>query len=166
MKKKRLPLEVLKSFEKFVALKGVGFDVIDPENFLLKIKDKDKESDFYFYVEQFKQENGYKALIDFKPKDSKSVLNNRVLINVTELETMFNNWITMLQEYENVKSFYDDPIIQSFADEYFSEFKIVDANAEFEPFKPSQILILDEHLDFLEKNIVKYQNENIAVQNK
>ena len=159
MHKKKLPLEILKALEKFVTLKGEQFDVIDPGNFLIKVKDKDKNSDFYFYVEQFKQESGFKLLIDVKPKDAQIVTNYRTWINTNELQNFFNNWVLLLKEYDKVKSFYDDPIVQSFADEYYAEFKIIDPNAEIEPFNPTQILLLDKHLESLEKNITKYQNE-------
>ena len=61
-----------------------------------------------------------------------------------------------MKRYETVNSFFDDPIIQSFSDEYFAEFEIIDEDADVNPFNTHQILILDEHLEILYSKIDKY----------
>jgi hypothetical protein len=162
--KKKLPLEILKSLEKFVSLQGEQFDVIEPGNFLLRVKDKDPKSDFYFNVEQYKYDSAFRLLIDFKPKDSKSVGNNQIWILEKELQSYFDAWLILLKAYDKVKSFYDDPIIRTFADNYYAEFEIVDENANVEPFLPKQILMIDKHLDSISKGITKYKHAKNAME--
>lgn len=157
--KKNLPLEILKSLEKFVNLQGDQFEVIEPKSFLLRIKDKDSKSSFYFNVEQYKQDSSFRLLIDFKPKDNQSVDNVRIWIPSKNLQAVFDAWVSILKEYEKVKSFYDDPIIKTFADSYFADFEIIDENADIEPFLPMQILMIDKHLDSISKGLIKYRND-------
>lgn len=56
--KKKIPLIVLETLEKYVKLRGGQFDILPPEDFLLKVVDNDSESDFYFNVEEFNTERG------------------------------------------------------------------------------------------------------------
>ena len=56
-KKKDLPLTILKSLEEFVTLKGEKFEVVNPDNHLLKIIDIDNDSNFSFIVEKYQKQN-------------------------------------------------------------------------------------------------------------
>jgi len=158
--KKKIPLLVLETLEKYVVLKGENFEVIEPDKFLVKVVDKDANSDFYFNIETYKMENGLKLLIDWKPGNKESVANNRRWIEVKQLDAFFNNWVTLLRGYDTVNSFFDDPILESFTEEYYAEFEIVDKDAETKSLNSKQILMLDEHLEFIENNIEKFKTED------
>lgn len=84
--KKKIPLIVLETLEKYVKLRGEQFEVIPPDNFLVKIIDKDKNSDFYFNIEEFKIENGLKLLIDSKPVSKERIQNSRTWIDSKHLD--------------------------------------------------------------------------------
>jgi hypothetical protein len=158
--KKNIPLVVLETLEKFVQLKSEEFEVINPDKFLLKIIDKDNNSNFYFNIENYKVENGLKLLIDWKPVNKESIGNKRMWIESKELDAYFSNWIKILKAYETVNSFFDDPIIKAFTEEYYAEFEIIDEDADSKPLTSKQILLLDEHLEYIENNIEKYQTEH------
>jgi hypothetical protein len=162
--KKKIPLIVLETLEKYVELKGEQFEVVNPEKFLVKVVDKDKDSDFYFNIEDYKMENGLKLLIDWKPANKESISNNRSWCEGKQLDGFFSNWVNLLKRYETVNSFFDDPIIKSFAEEYYSEFEIIDEDADKKPFNTKQILLLDEHLESIEKSIDKFRTEKNANQ--
>lgn len=158
--KKTIPLVILKAFESFVDLKGDLFIVSQPDNQLLKIVDNDIDSKFYFTAAQYeKQQNGsYKLLIDYKPVSQSDPAKNAVWIDVKELQNYFKNWLDLLEEYEKVKSFFDDPILKSFTDEYYAEFEILDDDdAQVKPLSINQIILIDQHLEFIEENIDKYE---------
>jgi hypothetical protein len=96
-------------------------------------------------------------LIDFKPKNKSNTSNSQNWIEVKNLETYFTNWIIILEKYESISSFYDDPILKSFTEEYYAEFEIIDDDKE-QPLKTKQILLLDEYLEFVENTITNFQN--------
>jgi len=162
--KKKIPLIVLESLEKFVQLKGEHFEVIEPDNFLVKMVDKDDNSKFYFYIESYKIENGLKLIIDWKPASKDTIGNTRKLIDIKQLDGFVDNWVKLLKGYEKVNTFYDDPIIKSFAEDYYTEFEILDENAETKPFNTKQILLLDEHLEYIENNLEKFKTEKNTLQ--
>lgn len=162
--KKKIPLMVLESLEKYVQLNGDQFEVQAHEKFLLSITDKDENSDFFFNIEESRIENGLKLLIGWKPTNEEAVIGKRTWIDCKELDAHFNNWILVLKGYDKVNSFFDDPILNSYAEDYYLEFEIVDEDSETKPFKPQQILMLDEHLESIENNLDKYKSESNEVQ--
>ena len=158
--KKQTPLAILEALEPFLSKKGEHFELVEAENCMLKFIDKDKNSDFYFKVIRYKidsPQNG--LLIDFKPRNKNHIANHEVWIVIKDLENYFSGWVKLLEGYDRVKSIYDDPIIEAFKNEYYSEFKIVDEDADIAPLNSRAILLLDEHLSYIEENIEKYKNE-------
>jgi hypothetical protein len=149
--KKKIPLQVLESIEPYVNKRGTSYESIEPKNFLLKFVDKDEKSDFYFNVEEYKLDTDFKLLIDFKPQSKQSTANRKTWIKVNLLETHFSNWLKLLEGYDKLKTVFDDPILEAFADEYFTEFEIIDDDADFKPFPTKQILLLDNHLENIQK---------------
>jgi hypothetical protein len=159
-KKKELPLIVLKQLERFTSLQGKQFEIIDPENFLLKVVEIDDEPIFYFNIESYELNNSsYHFLMSRKPRSETFQGQYRTRIPIAKLEEQFAEWLKLLNQYESTHSFYDDPIVKAFSDEYFDDFEIIDEDADFAPLTTKQILILDEHLEYIEENIDKYKSE-------
>lgn len=155
--KKNIPLAVLESLEKYVSLKGETFTVIAPDEFLVQVVDVEPESSFYFNIKDYKIENGLKILIDRCPHNKNSTKNQAAWIEEKSLDSYFNAWVNLLDGYKRVKTFYDDPIANAFAEEYYAEFEILEEPDK--PFKINQILFLDEYLENIEDNIEKFATE-------
>lgn len=155
--KKKIPLQVLETIEPYVNKKGHSFESIEPNSFLLKFIDKDENSDFYFNVEAYNTENGFHLLVDWKPSNKQTILNKKMWIKAEQLNTFFTNWLKLLEGYDKVKTVFDDPILEAFADEYFTEFEIIDEESETKPFSTKQILLLDTHLENIQKRIDKFK---------
>lgn len=154
--KKKVPLQVHEFMEPYLDKKGENFQSIAPDGFMLRFIDNDPYSDFYFNVEQYKQDRDFQLLIDFKPMNKQTLANRKTWIKAQDLQANFSNWLKLLEGYENVKTIFDDPIIESFANEYYAEFELIDEDADRVPLYPKQILLLDEHLELIEKGIGKY----------
>lgn len=148
-KKKKLPLTVLKSLESFVNLSGSTFKVIDPKENLVHILDIDNTSDFYFKIEKYEKKNNgtFHLLLSRKPTNENENGGFRAWIDIKQLEPQFNHWLKLLEQYENIESFYDDPIVKSNAEKFFQRFEIVDDNADIESFDLEQQLFLEEYLN-------------------
>ena len=158
--KKKLPIVILKSLEKFVTLKGEKFEIIEPDNLLLKVVEKDDDTVFYFNIEQFKLVNGgYQFYMSRKPQNENNQGEYKSWIPIAHLEKQFETWLKLIEQYETINSFYDDPIAKAFSDEYFTDFEIIDEDADIAPFKIKQILILDKYLEYIEQSIDNYKTE-------
>ena len=164
--KKQIPLAVLKAIEPFVDKRGTNYESIERASFLMKFTDLDDESNFYFNIEEFKIDRTPQLLVDWKPANRNTIANHRQWIGIEILENRFSNWVKLLEEYEKVKTVFDDPILEAYAEEYFTEFEIIDEGADVEPFSTKHVLILDKHLTHIQKRIEKHQtNKNkIAIQ--
>ena len=165
-RKKNTPLAVLKAIEPFIDKDGENFISADPENDILRIKDIDVNSDFYFHVEKYEQRsNQHQILINYKPHTEHNVEPKRTWISVTKTTNFFTIWVNLLKGYEKVKSPFDDPIAETFKEDYFTEFELIDEEYK-KPLKPAQILFLDEYFEKVEDKIIEHKNESNSEQIK
>jgi hypothetical protein len=164
--KKKVPLQVHEFMEPYLDKKGEHFQSIDANGFMLKFIDVDDESDFYFNIEEYKLDREFQLLIDFKPTNKQNLANRRTWIKAQDLQTQFSNWIKILEGYSKVRTVYDDPIIESFANEYYDEFELIDEDADKVPLNTEQILLLDNHLILIENGLEKYITQENALEIK
>lgn len=157
--KKKHPLKVLELIEPYISKTGNYFESFPPNDFLLKFIDKDQKSDFYFNVERYQAEIHLQFLIDFAPTNEIMITNTKKWIRAESLDLYFRNWVKILEGYDKVKTVFDDPIAEAYAEEYFTEFEIVDDDSEIKPFTTKQILLLDAHLENIQAGIEEYQTE-------
>ena len=156
MRKKDLPLEVLKILEKYVSIHGEQYIRIEEDDSMLKLIDCESESDFHFIIQQYKDS---KFLIQYKPYTKINVDSSRAWISINELNGQFQNWINLLEEYSKVKSIFDDPILKSFEEEYFSDFEILEEDKE-KPLENEKLLLLDSFLENLVSGLESHKTDN------
>lgn len=156
-KKKKLPITILKSLESFVNLTGEKFKIIDPKENLLHVLDIDSTSDFHFKIEKYekKQNGSFQFLMSRTPINENDNGVQRNWIEIKNLESQFKSWLNLLDQYETIESFFDDPIIKSNAEKFFQKFDIIDENADVETFDLEQQLFLEEYLDNSKKKLEK-----------
>lgn len=160
-KKKQTPLQVLKALEPFINKIGENFINSEPDTDLIRFNDIDNESDFYFYVQQYKTKDSFQVLVEYKPYSENTTEKRQLWIAGKDIGKYFEAWIKLLQSYDNVKSPFDDPIIESFKEDYYTEFEIIDEERD-KPLKPKQILLLDAYFEKIEKRIEKHKTESNA----
>lgn len=154
-KKKDIPLVVHEILEPFVLKKGEHFTIDYNSNTLLKFVDTEIGSDFYFEINKF--EGDVISLI-IKPIDKSTINGQSIQIDSKKLGIYFNNWISILEQYQNVKSVFDDPILKSFQEEYFSEFEILEDEKE-KPLENNKILLLDKYLENISIELENHKTE-------
>jgi hypothetical protein len=162
-KKKQTPLQVLKALEPFIDKIGENFINSEPETDLIRFSDIDTNSDFYFHIKQYQIKSAFQVLVEYKPHSEITTEKKQLWVNGTEIGKYFNAWIKLLQTYDDVKSPFDDPIIESFKDDYYTEFEIIDEEKD-KPLKPKQILLLDAYFEKVSKKIDKHIDESNAKQ--
>lgn len=146
--KKKIPLLALEKIEPFFSKQSDYFHITSPGDFLFKSVDNDWDSDFFFAIEQYKVESGsLHLLVNIKPKGSESVENTRTWITGVSLDQVFDEWVKILEKYAKIKTIYDDPIEKQYKDEFYTDFEIIDADAETTSFNINQQLWLDTYLD-------------------
>lgn len=161
-RKKDLPLVILKALEPYVGLKGDKIEVIDPKENLLKVIDKDVNSDFHFTIEKYQKANNntYQFLMTRSPKNTNDNGQYQTWVEVSGLTGQFDVWLKLLNEYETVNSFFDDPITKSFREEFFAEFEIIDDDADINPLNIKQIMLLDSYLELVDDELNVFLDES------
>lgn len=158
-KKKDLPLVILKSLEPYVGLKGDKFEIIEPKENLLKVIDKDIDSDFHFTIEKYQKastNNTFQFLMTRSPKNINDIGLYQTWVEISGLGGQFDAWLKLLNEYETVNSFFDDPITKSFREEFYAEFEIIEDDADTKPLNTKQILLLDSYLDSIDTKLAEF----------
>ena len=163
--KKKIPLVVLETLESFLSKENETVKLIDPENLLLKFIDRDDKSDFYFNIDQYKVEPGkYQLLVEYKPKSKEIIEKHRGWINHTNLDNVFNNWVTIIEKYDKIETIFDDPIERKYQEEFYSEFEILDEDADTVSFNLNQQLFLSNYLEkvILAIDTLNSENESLT----
>lgn len=162
-KKKDLPLVILKALEPYVDLLGDKFEVVEPNENLLKVIDKDSDSNFHFTIQKY-QRNANNNTFQFEmirsPKNSNDNGIYQTWVEISGLEAQFDIWIKLLDAYDSVNSFYDDPIIKSFEEEFYTEFEIIEEEAERNPLNTKQILLLDSYLESVDNKLTEFKTKD------
>jgi hypothetical protein len=160
-KKKDLPLIILKSLQSFVNLRGDKFETVEPKEFLLKVIDQESGSNFHFIIEEYKKANTgkFQFLMSRSPINQNDHGIQRTWVDIAQLQPQFDTWLKLLDEYDDTPSFFDDPIISSFQEEYYAEFEILNEESETKPLSTKQILLLDSHLEELGRRLDKFKTE-------
>lgn len=156
LNKKKLPIDLLKILEPYISKNNVVFKIDNNSNSLIKFIDIDENSDFYFELTKLEE-----SIIDLNIKPASSTNANELNSKVHRktFETYFNNWVSLLEQYANINSFFDDSILKSYQEEYFSEFEILDENKN-KPLENNKILLLDEYLENLKKGLEFHKTED------
>jgi len=128
-KKEQTPLAVHKAIEPFLVKKDELFIRIDSDKDLVRFRGKSIDSNFYFYIKSHRFINGKNQInIEFQPYTPESVMHKSMWIDckAQNIEGQFQIWFHLLNEYNETKTAFDDPIIDGFAQDYFSDFEIID----------------------------------------
>ncbi|PKP30415.1 MAG: hypothetical protein CVT99_13915 [Bacteroidetes bacterium HGW-Bacteroidetes-16] len=159
--KKKIPLAVLELLEPYLA-KGIdSIRTVEPETSLLKFVDSDEKSEFHFTIEQAKYENKLLlVLVDREPRNKEIVASYRTWIDATTLENNFNDWVGLINRYNNIKSIYDDPIEKKYQDEFYADFEIIEEDADVYSFNLAQQIWIDNYLDKIILTIDKFDIKN------
>jgi hypothetical protein len=159
--KKQIPLTVLELLEPYL-VKGIdSIKLVQPDSGLLKFVDVDEKSEFFYFIKQAKYESKQLLiLLERKPRNKEIVANHETWIDSSTLENNFNEWVDLLNRYNNIKTIYDDPIEKKYQDEFFAEFEIIDEDADLNSFGLNQQIWIDNYLDKVILAIDKFDSNN------
>lgn len=147
--KKDLPLIIVQKLAPFVGKEtDLYYTELKDKNMLLQVFDKDEKSDFHFFIKEYKRStnssNIHSVHLQFKPASEIEQNVTTRWSNVDVLEKHFQNWLNLIQQYNETPSFYDDPILKVYQEEYFTEFaEVIPEDEKEKPFKTKELLALD-----------------------
>lgn len=174
MIKKDIPLSVLKLLTP--SNKDLKFiEVVEDNNTIMLLKDKDSSSSFYFkIVRKAKTVSGIIYNVEYKPTSTEELNPFNTQMSIERISTQLANWLKIIGQFNDVKTIFDDPIIEAYTAEIFEEYSVDDPEADFYPFSIQHQEVLLKYLstavlqihDFGEKldGKKKTVNDNIEVE--
>jgi hypothetical protein len=162
MDKKQLPITLLQALDRLnseLSSMSENFNHLIEKDFnenkLIRFQDIDKNSDFIFEIKGLYLDKGVPI---FTIESSPSSINDNKLVSRFQHEKgaslMFQNWIDWLLVYENTHLTPEDELQKQYEEEFYSEFVILDENANKEPFSLEQQLFLDEYLRTSQEKLI------------
>jgi len=155
--KKKLPLDVIKGFNPKFG-NSIEFERAPNKDIICIFRDKDVTSDFYFVIKQFNEKTN-KFLVEYKPANQGTISSTANWYSTDELNHNFPLWVKIIDEYNSTETIFDDPILQTYQDEFLNEIKLEDDDSDKKPFSTEIILRLDKHLEHIENKIEEYKSE-------
>lgn len=158
----------MNSLELMITKNDIPFDLLSLVEPLAQanldlIQLKKEENTYYSFVEvdprsknffkifidstkvKLKNERG-KYTIKMKPSNS-SISTARIhSVNLADLKRLFQNWLKLIRDIHETPSVHDDNFVRQYAEFYFEEFKILDADANISPFDPRQQDLVEAYL--------------------
>lgn len=156
MNKKKIPIFILKAIDQArLDNNFVDLIIIKPQNGIVEIYDTDYE--FYYKIHNISNRGG-KTLYDYScsPSGSYTIKTQSKDRNIDLLSNSLSAWIKLLKDYNEITFPVGDPIIESFCEEYYAEFEILDEDSNIKPFQIDQILLLNDHLENLQKVLPEF----------
>lgn len=145
MDKKKVPLIILKAIEPLLPL--IKENNLQPNLEATIFKVEDPQSDFFFEIANYEpRENRIVVTVNFKPKNENSVDVVAQAAWADSFGTYFKEWIKTVDGYKQVKTIYDDPILEKYEEEFYAKLESADEDAETASFSLEQQLYLDESI--------------------
>jgi len=146
--KKKIPIIVLETLEPFLTRENPKIRLVDPGTYLMKFEDNDEDSSFYFIVEQYQVQSGkFQLLLNFTPRSKEDTSAYRHWVGFEHLKNKFDGWIDLIERYDSIKSIYDNPIEKQYEGEFYTQFEIIDEDADIVGFNLEQQIFLDGYLE-------------------
>lgn len=158
--KKEFPLSVLQTIEGLMKTESPHFEVTDPGESLLRFKDKDPKSDFYFEIKSYKFDASTKLqlIISYKPRHRDIPTTHEKTVDAKLLGGSLKNWSDLLGEYEQITIF-DDPILKQYEDEFLTEFEILDSDADTNSYGFDTQILIDKYLDYCSLKLTEHKTD-------
>ena len=172
--KKKIPFELLSRFEPIIQS---NYDIIinvKEENTYYLLRDREIGSNFFFKIfidgsKRISNPDKSKYTFEFQPINEAKTSHTLNQGKVEDVLVGLNVWIEILKKYNETISVHDDNFLKAYSEFYFSEFKIVDTDANLYPFTPPQQILLEKYLDIIEPIITdtkEIKNEAVIAEIK
>lgn len=144
--KKDIPLNILDVMIPMIKENAPLIKVFNDDNAYIHIKDRDTSSGFFFKINGISLKERTKYDVEFKPASVSRIYARKTESTFDGLKGLFQNWLSVLQQYEKIDFDFDDPIVKKNQETFEKEFEILEDDADIVGFNLNQQLLLDEYL--------------------
>ena len=144
MKKKEIPLSILQQMNHFKEnFPGVS-KIVKIKDCLMRYEDADEESDFFFQINKFNTDNGvFSFTVSYKPASLDDLSIRTKNVKFEQVNTLLESWGKIIKMFNETAFFIDDPITNSYTEEFYNTYKIIEDDADTKPFDIRRQILID-----------------------
>jgi len=159
--KRTIPLTLRKAIEEVAVNYKNLFTIESNESSLIILKDKEKDSDFYYKIVKANTETNNQSsyLVQYKPINEDSLSVNTQNMSIMSVKMTLTAWLKLIQETNKESPIFDDLIVQSYYDELESDFEILDEDADVNAYSIGQQRKIIEFLSHIAVTLQAYEIE-------
>lgn len=162
--KKDIPISILKELQPYVKMNDENFIVVEPEGNFMKAIDKDLKSKFHYTVKHYEiKGREHNLTLIYSPTSEDNVAERELVIKKEQLSQHFEKWINLLRQYDEVKSFYDDPVLETFEAEFIADYDFI-SDGGTKPLGTKQIIQIDYVLEHISAKLLSMADDGNAEQ--
>lgn len=166
--KKLIPIELLKMIDPLIekAQKSGLAKMIIHDSLLVRFIDADEydKSDFYFNISKASPEN--KFTVYYKPFHAANNSQTQTHpIEIKEITSYLEAWLSILEEYRNHSSIYDNPDRHR-ENQFYKEARIEEEDANRVGFSYDKLLLLDQYFEDTSNYLLKIRDTYSEVKRK
>jgi hypothetical protein len=156
--KKKIPLAILEALQPVADNNLNLIKVVQDNNSMFHLLDKDENSDFYFKVSKQEIRNGnLNYSIEYKPRSRDLINAHSTWVTSEGVLQVIKMWLELLMSYNKIHTIYDDAILKSNQERFEKQFEILDDNSETTSFDLNQQIFLDEYLTTVKSKLIALQ---------
>jgi hypothetical protein len=156
--KKKIPLAILEALQPVADNNLNLIKVVQDNNSMFHLLDKDENSDFYFKVSKQEIRNGnLNYSIEYKPRSRDLINAHSTWVTSEGVLQVIKMWLELLMSYNKIDTIYDDAILKSNQERFEKQFEILDDNSETTSFDLNQQIFLDEYLNTVKSKLIALQ---------
>nr|WP_315162833.1 hypothetical protein [uncultured Flavobacterium sp.] len=156
--KKKIPLAILEALQPVADNNLNLIKVVQDNNSMFHLLDKDENSDFYFKVSKQEIRNGnLNYSIEYKPRSRDLINAHSTWVTSEGVLQVIKMWLELLMSYNKIHTIYDDAILKSNQERFEKQFEILDDNSETTSFDLNQQIFLDEYLNTVKSKLIALQ---------
>lgn len=152
--KGKVPLAILEELDpsRNPALQHVN--AIDEQGTVLNLRGKAHTSEFYFKIvksESRKTSSGVVLhyLVESKPISKGDTASKQRWLQLLDVIKLLSSWLGMIEGYFSTKTILDDPLLESYADQFYSQFEGLDDTSGQSGLSYEHQLKLNDYLSFV-----------------
>ncbi len=172
MNKRDYPLKLSKDIQKLINC--IKLEVVKNENFIesnesqeyfIQIIDKLDER-FYFRIYNPNQNRNFVSLFNFQfaPENDSSLKPFASNDEYDSVISFFQNWLRIVKEYNDVTFTETDYFTKKYEEEFYTDFEIVDEDAEINPFEHNKQVFIYKLLEYVETELQKNNTEDEEIE--
>jgi hypothetical protein len=153
--------QLLKDFRSFEFQNSGLIKTVNKDPYFIYFEDK-LDGRFYFRISTPNQTSDFRSFFGFQyfPQNANSFQTSSFNNDSETLKDHFNIWLTLIKDYNSLSFTEEDHITKQYENEFYTDFEIIDEDADVNPFEHDKQVFLYNLLSYIETKLKKADTQD------